>query len=952
MEILLYNDLDASKVKRSFNKAVEYLRAGNFAGAEVKKMPNTGYYRAKLDDENRLLFKFARYNGKTYLLLLEVILHHNYRDSRFLGGAEIDEGKLIPLSQPSEIREEEMEQLPFVNPRSPRFHLLNKAISFDDEQQDVFQLPPPVIIIGSAGSGKTALTLEKIKVLSGHVLYVTLSPFLVENAAALYASYGYSNDSHEIDFLSFKEYVETIAIPPGSEVTFRQFDAWFTRHRASTKIRESYKLFEEFKGVLSGMNPEKPYLGREEYLALGVRQSVFLADERPQVYDLFEKYLRFLEENKYYDLNMVSYGHLGLCQPRYDFVVVDEVQDLTNVQLLLILRSLKKTGQYILCGDSNQIVHPNFFSWSNVKTMFYQQDNTDHAVRILYTNYRNSLQVTEVANRLLKLKNARFGSIDRESTYLVRPIAEKKGEVVCLPDNPKIKQELNQKTRQSTQFAVIVMNNEDKAEARSLFQTPLIFSIQEAKGLEYPNIVLYKFVSSRSREFMDIAAGIQASDLEQDEMHYARTRDKSDKSLDTYKFYINALYVAITRAIGNLYVLESAQKHPLLELLGLANLRQELHIQQQQSSREEWQREARRLEMQGKTEQADLIRTQILGTQKTPWTPITLEELAELKIQALNPDHFNKKAKDRLFDYSLMYHDSDTIKKLAELKYRRAERPEIERNSIFRRVYAAFAADNVKMLAPNLQKYGLDYRDEFNMTPLLAALKTGAPKIADFLIEQQARLDLTDNHGANALLMALQRSHLDENFLRERLPNLYPKLQPGVVRVQADSQLIKINARSAEFLLLYNFLAAQPLYVLKKQMLQDRGLDMDDVEHLCAKFPSSILPEYRKRRQYLNSILSKNEVGRSDPYNRKLFLRIARGVYVLNPNLEILVADDRWMNVYDIMILEKMSAERNDAIKKEALENWRKKNDEEIEKEIEKARLRRNREWQDRWIWE
>ena len=169
-----------------------------------------------------------------------------------------------------------------------------------------------------------------------------------------------------------------------------------------------------------------------------------------------------------------------------------------------------------------------------------------------------------------------------------------------------------------------------------------------------------------------------------------------------------------------------------------------------------------------------------------------------------------------------------------------------------------------------------------------------------------------------------------------------------MVRVQADSQLIIINARSAEFLLLYNFLAAQPLYVLKKQMLQDRGLDMDDVENLYAKFPSSILPEYRKRRQYLNSILSKNEVGRSDPYNRKLFLRIARGVYVLNPDLEILVADDRWMNVYDIMVLEKMSAERNEAIKKEDLETWRKKNAE----EIEKARLRREREWQDRWNWE
>ncbi|NJN34353.1 MAG: ATP-dependent helicase, partial [Saprospiraceae bacterium] len=225
------------------------------------------------------------------------------------------------------------------------------------------------------------------------------------------------------------------------------------------------------------------------YLALGVRQSVFLAEEREQVYGLFEKYLIFLKEQNLYDLNMVAYDWQKLVKPKYDFVVVDEVQDLTNTQLFLILKSLKTTGNFVLCGDSNQIVHPNFFSWANVKTMFYNQDGLDNELRILRTNYRNSPQVTDIANKLLKIKNARFGSIDRESTYLVNPISEKEGEVICLPDNAKVKQELNQKTKSSTNFAVVVMTNEDKAEARKLFQTPLLFSVQEAKGLEYENII-------------------------------------------------------------------------------------------------------------------------------------------------------------------------------------------------------------------------------------------------------------------------------------------------------------------------------------------------------------------------------------------------------------------------------------------------------------------------------
>lgn len=952
MEILYYNDLHYTKVKKQFDKVVEQLRSNQFAAAEIKKMANTGYYRAKLDEENRLLFKFAKYRDQTYLLLLEIILHHNYKDSRFLNGAIIDDSKIQILQKPEQAIADDFVKIPYINPKSKYFNLLDKIISFDEDQQEVFKLPTPLIVIGSAGSGKTALTLEKIKTLRGNILYVTLSPYLVENSTALYYSFNYRNEDQEIDFLSFKEYVETLHIPAGRELTFRNFDAWFTRHRNTVKIRDAYKLFEEFKGVLTGMRVDKPYLSREDYLALGVRQSVFLADERDQVYTLFEKYLQYLKEANLYDLNMVAWESQARCKPKYDFIIVDEVQDLTNVQLYLILKSLKEPGQFILCGDSNQIVHPNFFSWANVKTMFYTQETLDNEIRILRTNYRNSPQVTDIANKLLKIKNARFGSIDRESTYLVNAISEKAGEVICLPDNAKVKQELNQKTKTSTQFAVVVMTNEDKAEARKIFQTPLLFSVQEAKGLEYENIILVNFVSNKSREFMDITEGVSAADVTVDDIRYARAKDKTDKSLDAYKFYINSLYVAMTRAVRNLYVVEASQKHPLLSLLGFDNLKQHLDLKEQKSSLEEWQKEARRLEMQGKTEQADLIKQGILGNQKTPWTPITWEELDNLRAQALNPEIFNKKAKDRLFDFALLYNDQSIIAELVALKYRRAEKAEAERNSIMRRVYLPYNLDDIKKLTENIRKYGLDYRDEFNLTPLLAALKTGANKITDYLLEQGARLDVTDNLGISPFQMMLQQSHANENFRKSRLERLYSRLRPDFVKIKVEDRLVKISANSAEFFLLQNFLVQQTPVILSKNDLEDNGMNMDDVMEICERFPVSILPEYRQKRQYVNSILSKNEIDRDDPYNKKLFLRLARGVYVLNPDLEISVGEDQWMNVYRMMFSEKMTRERNEAIKKENLTRLREEIAEKSRKAEARAAAQRRRmqdEWLNRW---
>lgn len=104
------------------------------------------------------------------------------------------------------------------------------------------------------------------------------------------------------------------------------------------------------------------HLSLEEYLNLGGKQSVFNADERIKVYDLFTKYLNFIKTQGFYDSNILAYQYLSLVQKTYDLVFIDEVQDLSAVQLQLILNSLSTSGKFILCGDSNQIVHPNFFA--------------------------------------------------------------------------------------------------------------------------------------------------------------------------------------------------------------------------------------------------------------------------------------------------------------------------------------------------------------------------------------------------------------------------------------------------------------------------------------------------------------------------------------------------------------------------------------------------------------
>ena len=235
--------------------------------------------------------------------------------------------------------------------------------------------------------------------------------------------------------------------------------------------------------------------------------------------------------------------------------------------------------------------------------------------------------------------------------------------MLLLADTEPITRELNQKTRQSTHFAVVVMHPEQKPAARAHFQTPLIFSIQEAKGLEYDNIILYNFTSAAEERFREITRGVSAEDVLGEDLRYARAREKGDKSLEIYKFYINALYVAVTRAVENLYLIEANPGQRLFEVLGLKRWEERLALAEHGSSLEEWRQEARRLELQGKQEQADAIRTQILKLKDVPWKVLHGETLRALERQAFDND--DKQAKLLLFEYALVYQDRTRMHALA-----------------------------------------------------------------------------------------------------------------------------------------------------------------------------------------------------------------------------------------------------------------------------------------------
>lgn len=908
MDILIYNELDTKHIS-GFDKLVEYLRADDFKSAEVKKIQKN-LYRAKLNRSDRILFSIYQYQQKNYILILEYLKKHDYDGSRFLNATvSVDEDAVPIIENIEKIVVDD--QMVYINQNNPQFVYLNKFISFDDVQQHIYRQHPPLVIIGSAGSGKTAILLEKMKQLEGQVLYVTLSAFLVKNSRELYYSDHYYNDKQLVDFYSYQDFIESIAVPSTKMVDTSFFMQWY---------RENYKhmfsahsLYEEFKGVLTGAVTTQAYLSEVDYLNLGIKQSIFDVSERAEVYQIFQEYLKELESQHLSDINILSFEYLKKVKPAYDFVVIDEVQDLTAIQLYLILNSLSKSGQFLMCGDANQIVHPNFFSWAKVKTLFHHHEELHHGMElthILQHNYRNAQRITEVSNRVLLLKNARFGSIDKESHYLVKSNADIQGGVYFLKNAPNILRELDKKTSVSTQFAVIVMHESQKKMAQRVFKTPLVFAIQEAKGLEYQNIILYNFISQSETHFNEVCADIDIRDLQSD-FSYARNKDKSDKSLELYKFYINALYVGLTRAMSNIYWVEQKDQHKIFHLLGLEKAATQLDLADQQSSLQEWQKEAQKLELQGKKEQADRIRREILKEETPNWTVLKGRDLKHLVHEAVELK--NKKSQLALFEYAVVYQHQAYLTQLAaagfkpaisifnakrEIKSQKAEQ------GVLSKYYMNYQVKHPTALLKKIEKFGINHRNEFNHTPLMAAIWVGNADFYRYLLQSGADTQLLDAHNLNVFQIALQRLSLVPKY-KSVFASLFADLPQESIVLQLNQKLFKLESNQSEYLIFQLMYVMSFIQGYQRIAQFDRGFDSEFILQNLTLLPTEMFAEKRMKRSYVSGLLSKNEVESKDAYNKFLFKRIGRGQYLLNPDL-IMKVNGEWRPIYQTMDVQRI----------------------------------------------
>jgi hypothetical protein len=407
-------------------------------------------------------------------------------------------------------------------------------------------------------------------------------------------------------------------------------------------------------------------------------------------------------------------------------------------------------------------------------------------------------------------------------------------------------------------------------------------------------------MSSAKAEFQEICEDIVPKDLASDELVYNRPKDKADRSLDAYKFYINALYVGMTRAVKNLFVVEREESHRLPALLGVRKLRKTVDIFFEISTEQEWQEEARRLEKQGKLEQAQQIREEHRVFKQPDWNVMTLDKMHEFRklFFSETTSSFNHRIKLQLLEAALFYNDMIALIFMS-MNAKPKRNPFIlqlkEKPRLMNQLLMPFRSDQIQRIEPLIKKYGVDYRNHLNLTPLMLASLAGAVKIAEYLVNKGADRMAMDNVGRTAHQFALKRVYEDENYALEKFPMLHEILAPPYIETRVMKRNWVLPSDSELYYVVTIMLALQRDFIGNHQR-EHAAFSLDDFLKVTRHLPNTPDYECLTKREQLSAFLKKNEVFEARTF---IVARMRKGYYCLAPTYNIKV-NGVWTDVIEL----------------------------------------------------
>ncbi|XP_024027743.1 TPR and ankyrin repeat-containing protein 1 [Morus notabilis] len=381
------------------------------------------------------------------------------------------------------------------------------------------------------------------------------------------------------------------------EVNFHKFNISYWPHfkKKLTNGLDPSTVFAEItsyiKGGLQAWNVRDGKLSCKDYISLSSsRVSTLSEPERQQIYEIFMQYEKKKKMNVEYDLaDLVTDLHLRLKEKEYeaakfDFVYIDEVQDLTMGQIALFRHVCRNVeGGFVFAGDTAQTIAKGIdFRFEDIRHLFYEEfvmksrgdriygrgeKGVIAGISQLSQNFRTHAGVLKLAQSVIDLVyhffplsidplNPETSLIDGETPVLVESRNGKIEFSFMLSNSGDCGRSL---VGFGADQVVLVRDDNVKNEILKYSGNhALILTISECKGLEFQDVLLYNFLSSSpiKEQWNLIYSFMKEKNI------LGHTSRWSFPSLDHAKHRLlcselKQLYVAITRTRQRLWILET-----------------------------------------------------------------------------------------------------------------------------------------------------------------------------------------------------------------------------------------------------------------------------------------------------------------------------------------------------------------------------------------------------------
>ncbi len=490
-------------------------------------------------------------------------------------------------------------------------HTLDRfLVALDPQQKSIVEKPfdgGPWLIRGGPGTGKTLINLARIKRIYQEGIgddllqhgpiktgFVTFNKQLSKSAEAMFKAININSSGEDIHFSTLDSLVARLLGTAAGEskvisekeqtgvlkLVMRSVndERWDEKYISTIQQRRgSSFILEEFDQVIlgNGLTKEEDYLS---FTRKG-RKVALQSKERGLIHKLYSLWAKEMKRHGWSTFagkrltveRMIYKGQLDISRDRYDYLFIDELQDLSVTAIRLLTHLVKHPKNLTFTADAAQSIYLKSPSWSNISDDIRFHSGNSFILR-------KSYRITTEIDRAVRPLRLNAGDTEKDNDGIEKTIfsGEKPGWLSCSLDNhpsaaAELAQSLIEKDINPGQIAIITPDTKTTALVQQALSSYGVSSdvFQKDKGLDITSKAVHLLhahvVKGLEFPFVIVTGVVKDKYPPYSAVQAAKDDDQLEEIMDKAR---RLLYVALSRAARGLWMLtDELMPSPLLTYL-------------------------------------------------------------------------------------------------------------------------------------------------------------------------------------------------------------------------------------------------------------------------------------------------------------------------------------------------------------------------------------------------